>query len=121
MSRDGGRTTIELLNILAKSQKSLSNLISTLPKFFQGRDKVEYEWALKDRIISAAKSYFKGERVEELDGLKIWLDKSSWILFRSSANAPEFRVFVESKSENQTKKLLTEGIDLVKQVISEDK
>lgn len=121
MSRDGGRTTIELLNILAKSKVALSNLISTLPKFFQGRDKVEYEWTLKDRIISAAKNHFKGEKVEELDGLKIWLDENSWILFRSSANAPEFRVFTESKSENQAKRLLTEGIGLVEQIISEDK
>ncbi|MBI3397254.1 hypothetical protein HY045_02145 [Candidatus Woesebacteria bacterium] len=54
-----------------------------------------------------------------MDGLKIWLDEKTWILFRSSSNAPEFRVFVESPSEEKSKQLLQQGLDLVRKVISE--
>lgn len=117
-SRDGGRTTIEILNILSKSGRSLAQLISELPKFYIFRDKVDYKWELKDKIIAEAKEQFKGIKIEEIDGLKIWLDDNTWILFRSSANAPEFRVFVESKDEAKAKNLLKEGIVLVEKVIS---
>lgn len=116
-SRDGGRSTIEVLNILAESKKSLSTLILGLPQYFLARDKVEYRWELKERIIEEARSKFKGVRVDETDGLKIWLDDETWILFRSSQNAPEFRVFAESNSKSKARSLLLEGINLVKDVI----
>ncbi len=119
-SRDGGRMTIEVLNILASSGKKLSELISELPRFYIERDKVEYKWELKDIIINEAKSKFKGVKIEELDGLKIWLDDNTWILFRSSANAPEFRVFAESASADTAKKLLDGGLALVKDVINKN-
>lgn len=118
LSRDGGRMTVEVLNILATSGKKLSELIRELPKFYIERDKVEYKWELKDTIIKTAKEKFKGTKTEELDGLKIWLDDKTWILFRSSMNAPEFRVFAESVSQETAKKLLADGLSLVKEVIS---
>jgi len=120
MSRDGGRASIEILNILAQVKGTLSKLVASLPKFYLFRDKVEYEWNLKEKIIEGAKGIFKGEKTEELDGLKIWLDKSTWILFRSSANAPEFRVFAESKNEEKARKLLTEGLSFVKKIVAQN-
>lgn len=116
-SRDGGRSTIEILNILKESKKTLSNLILELPRYFIARDKVEYDWSLKDKIINQAKSTFKGIKVDETDGLKIWIDEENWILFRSSQNAPEFRVFVESPSLTKAQSLLFEGISLVKKIV----
>ncbi|OGM17869.1 hypothetical protein A2V61_00165 [Candidatus Woesebacteria bacterium RBG_19FT_COMBO_47_8] len=116
-SRDGGRTTVEILNILAAKSAKLSDLIATLPKYFLARDKIEYEWSLKDKIIQEAKNNFKGEKTDETDGLKIWLVGGSWILFRSSLNAPEFRVFAESKKKEEAEELLKKGLELVNQVI----
>jgi phosphomannomutase/phosphoglucomutase len=116
-SRDGGRSTIEMLNLLSEKGMKLSELVATLPKYYQSRDKVEYEWELKDKIISSAKKVFKGIKVDEMDGLKIWLNDDTWILFRSSANAPEFRVFTESKSEREAEELLARGIKFVKDII----
>lgn len=118
-SRDGGRSTIEVLNILAKSRKSLSALISELPQYFLARDKVDYKWELKDRIIDEARKNFKGIKVDETDGLKIWLQKDEWILFRSSQNAPEFRVFAESKTQAKARSLLLKGINLVKEIVGQ--
>lgn len=121
LSRDGGRMTMEVLNILAKGGESFSKLIAELPKFYIEKAKVKYKWELKDTIISEAKAKFKGVKVEEMDGLKIWLNKETWILFRSSANAPEFRVFAESNSLDKAKKLLEKGLGLVREIIAEGK
>ena len=116
-SRDGGRMTIEILNILGKEGKRLSELIATLPKFYITKDKVAYRWELKNKILETAKKTFRGIKSDELDGVKIWLGESAWILFRSSLNAPEFRVFAESKDKNEAEKLLKEGLELVRKVI----
>lgn len=118
MSRDGGRATVEILNILARSKSTLSSLINQLPKFFIARDKVDYKWELKETILEQAKKEFKGIKTEEIDGLKIWVDETSWVLFRSSSNAPEFRVFAESKSKKKAYQLLEKGLELVKKTIS---
>ncbi len=115
-TRDGGTTTIKFLNILAKSGKTFEELISELPKFYLAKTKIDYKWELKDEILKRVKEHFKG-KVDEMDGLKIWIDDDTWMLFRSSANAPEFRVFAESKSEGKAKKLLKEGLDFVENII----
>ncbi len=118
-SRDGGMTTVAILNLLAYHKKSLRQLLSELPQFSIYRTKVEYPWELKDIIIERAKSEFKGKKVEEVDGLKIWVDTNSWILFRSSANAPEFRVFAEAQTHEEAENLGRKGIEFVKQIIKQ--
>jgi len=117
-TRDGGSMTIKILNLLFEHGGKFSGLVSSLPKYFMFRTKVDYRWELKDRIMETAKNQIKGIKVEEIDGLKIWLDESTWILFRSSANAPEFRVFAESKDEAKARNLLKEGCDLVNKIIA---
>lgn len=114
LTRDGGSTTIKLLNILKSKNKKLSDVVSELPKFYSFKDKVNYKWELQETILSEAKKKFKGIKTDERDGVKIWIDKTTWILFRSSQNAPEFRVFAESDIENKAKELSIEGMDLVK-------
>ncbi|HSX48903.1 MAG TPA: hypothetical protein VLE44_01440 [Candidatus Saccharimonadales bacterium] len=116
-SRDGGRSMIEFLNLLKKSKKTVSGLVAELPKFYISRDKVEYKWELKEEMLKRAKIKFKGIKIEEIDGLKIWVSDTTWILFRSSMNAPEFRVFVESDSKEKSRKMLNEGMEFVKEIV----
>lgn len=117
LSRDGGSTTIKILNILKQTNKSLSQLIGELPRFFLYRTKVDCPWEKDNEVLAAAKAKFKGIKTEELDGLKIWTDNTTWVLFRSSQNAPEFRVFAEAKTQEEATKLGEDGIKLVKEVI----
>lgn len=119
MSRDGGTTAITMLNILKSKNKSLSEVLDSLPRFFIYRAKVEYKPELKDAIIEKAKQEFRGKKIEELDGLKIWVTDVTWILFRSSANAPEFRVFAEAPTKEGAENLGRRGIEFVKTVIGQ--
>ena len=117
MSRDAGSTAIKILNLLKQSKKTLGELINTLPQFFLYRTKVTCPIKLNPTILRKAKKKFKGIKVEEIDGLKIWLDNSAWILFRPSSNAPEFRVFAEAEIAERAKNLGQEGINFVKSFI----
>jgi len=117
LSRDGGSTTMKILNLLKEKRKSLGELINMLPKFFLYRTKVECPAELNSRIIKEAKNKFGGRKIETIDGLKIWQNYSSWILFRPSSNAPEFRVFTEAKTKKEAEKLGKRGINFVKSFI----
>jgi phosphomannomutase len=116
-TRDGGSMTMKMLTLFSKLNGSFSSMIAQLPKYYMLRTKVDYKWELKDKILEEAKRKFKGIKIEEIDGLKIWTDDQSWILFRSSQNAPEFRVFAESVEEDRAKKLLDDGVKFVKEII----
>lgn len=117
MSRDGGSSTIKILKLLQQHGKSLSSLVGTLPRFYLYRTKVDCPRELNSMIIKKAKEEFKG-KTETADGLKIWLDSDTWILFRPSSNAPEFRVFAEAKTQEKATELGQKGIRFVQEVIS---
>lgn len=114
MSRDGGSTTIKVLKIISRLNKTLSQLIEEMPKFFQYREKVDCPNKFNGQILELAEKEFQGIKIEKIDGLKIWQDDSSWILFRPSSNAPEFRVFSEAKTKDQADNLGKRGIEFVK-------
>jgi len=118
MSRDGGSSTIKILNLLKQSGKTLGELVNTLPRFFLYRTKVECPRELNRVIIKEAKKNFGGIKVEEIDGLKIWVNRTKWILFRPSNNAPEFRVFAEAENKKEAEKLGKNGIKFVKSLIT---
>jgi len=117
LSRDGGSTAIKMLNILKKTGKKLSQLVNEFPRFFLYRTKVDCPSEFNQIILKKAKEKFKGKKIEEIDGIKIWVKDTSWILFRPSSNAPEFRVFAEAKTKGEAEALGRKGIEFVKSII----
>jgi phosphomannomutase/phosphoglucomutase len=115
LSRDAGSTMIKMLNILSRNDMSLKEVVDTLPRFFLYRAKVECPMSLYPAILDAVKNkHWDGDvRMEDIDGLKIWVGENTWILFRPSSNAPEFRVFVESKFEEENTRFGEESMDFV--------
>jgi len=95
----------------------LQSLVNELPRFYQVREKVDCERELNEKIVAAARAKYSKLKMEELDGLKLIFPSGDWLLFRASGNAPEFRVFTESKDEKEAKRLNDEGMALVKSFI----
>ena len=117
LSRDAGSMVVKILNLLKKTEKILKELISALPQFYIYRTKVDCPTELNPIILKKAKEEFQGIKIEEIDGLKIWQDDTSWILFRPSHNAPEFRVFAEAKTKEESQKLGEKSIQFVKSIV----
>ncbi len=114
--RDGGTTLMKMLNLLKRKNKALSELVNNFPQFSIIKKKVDCPRKFNKTILKNAEESFKGIKVEKIDGLKIWVDKDSWILFRPSGNAPEFRVFSEAKTEKEARNLCNKGIELVREI-----
>jgi len=120
-SRDGGSTTIKMLNLLIKTAKRLSELVAELPKYYTIKNKTDCPREINTLILTEVRKRYTKQKIEDLDGLKVWADSNSWVLFRPSGNAPEFRVFAEAKTDAKAKKLAKKGMALVKKVIEENK
>lgn len=112
LSRDAGSTTIKILNILNDNNKTLRELIGEFPQLYLSRAKIDCPTNIYPTILESVKNKFKGI-IEDIDGIKIWKDDQSWLLFRPSSNAPEFRVFAEATTQDAALKLCEEGINFV--------
>lgn len=115
--KDGGVPLIKMLNIMKKTSLKLSALTKQLPKYFIFKHKIDCPREKNEEILEAVRKKYLRNKIEDIDGLKIWLDKNTWILFRPSGNAPEFRVIAESKTDKKARKLAQDGINFVKMII----
>ncbi len=101
--RDGAMTTALMLEMIATKSMHLSEMINSLPRFYQYKTKFactkEQSSNVMEHLASKATN-----RVETLDGLKIWINDTSWIMVRQSGTEPVMRLYAESNDN----KLLNE-------------
>lgn len=116
LSRDGGSTFVKMLNIMKWSGKPLHELINELPKYYIRRTKFACPTEKFTQILTQAKSFLTSQSVDETDGIKLILDSHTWILFRPSGNAPEFRIFVESNQETKANQLLDSALSFAQKI-----
>lgn len=119
LTRDGGATFVKILNILKWSKKSLGELVGELPKFYIRRAKFACPTEKFAHILEQAKKFQKAVAIDETDGVKLILDAATWVLFRPSGNAPEFRIFVESNSATKANQLLDHALSFAKKLAGE--
>lgn len=113
-TRDGGSSLLSILNILKWSAKPLDALLNEFPKTHILRGKFACAKENHAKILSSAAHFLTPHSIDRTDGVKLILDDNTWVLFRPSSNAPEFRVFVESNSATKAKQLITSAISFAK-------
>jgi len=110
--RDGGMTLALLLELLASSNKSMSDELATLPPSFTTKDKILCKKEDADRIMSKLLAEFPN--ADTVDGIKIVFDKKNWVMVRPSGTEPIIRIFAESDSEKNLKALMKEYTQKIK-------
>ena len=110
--RDGGMTLAIFLELLASSNKSISEEVATLPPSFTTKDKISCKKEDIDRIISRLSGEFPN--ADTTDGIKIVFDKKNWIMVRPSGTEPIIRIYAESDSEKNLETLMKEHIEKIK-------
>jgi len=109
--RDGGMTLALFLELLASSNKSMSEELATLPPSFTTKDKISCEKEDVDKIISKLLAEFPN--ADTTDGIKIVFDKKNWVMVRPSGTEPIIRIYVESDSEKNLEILMKEYIQKI--------
>ena len=106
--RDGAMTTALLLEIMAKTGKTLSQLIAEQPQYFIEKGKIDCSDDKKPVLLSKLLEQIKDMNINTLDGAKIWFEDQSAILLRPSGTEPTFRMYAEAKTQKRAVELIQE-------------
>jgi phosphomannomutase/phosphoglucomutase len=99
--RDGAMATALILDMLAASGSSFSDLVSTLPKMHQFKTKFVCKSRQDiDRAVKACIEHGSPKKVDTLDGAKVWIDEETWVMVRPSGTEPLIRMYAESTDKS---------------------
>ena len=117
--RDSSMTIAKMLELLANSEKTLSELIDELPRYELVKLKTHCPNHLKERVLKklVEKVRESFDKVDETDGVKIYM-KEGWVLVRPSGTEPIFRIFAESKDKEVAKELADRYVKEVSSIVS---
>lgn len=116
--RDGCMTLALMMDLLAKSEKTLSELTSELPLSFTTKDKVPCSQDDSKKLIKSLKEEFPNSDIT--DGIKITIDSKNWVMIRPSGTEPIIRIYGEAESQQKLDTLMSKYIQKVKSVISDN-
>jgi len=102
LGRDSLVAASMILSLLSFSGKSISDEISSIPKYLMVKDKI----LLNSKIdFDSLESIFDCDEINRLDGIKFsWSDK--WIHIRKSNTEPIIRIFAEAPTQDEVDELV---------------
>lgn len=87
------------LTLMAKSGKTASELRKSYPSYYISKNKIELTPETDvDGILVQMKSKYAGEKVNDIDGVKIDFPEE-WVHLRKSNTEPIIRIYAESKDK----------------------
>ncbi len=115
--RDGAMGAAKMLEIMAKTGKRLSELVTEIPKYALYKTKMECPNELKEKVleISAEKAGNDG-RIDRTDGLKIYTAEG-WVLIRPSGTEPIFRIFAESMEIEKSREMAETWKSILEKIV----
>jgi phosphomannomutase / phosphoglucomutase len=112
--RDGSMTMVLVLDLLSKTNKILSEEMKSLPSSFTTKGKIECSKDSFKKILHVLKN--EPYKKDLTDGIKIFLDKSSWVMVRLSGTEPIARIYAESDTEDNLDEIFDKYMSKIKRV-----
>jgi len=101
-----------ILELLAERNKTISELVEEIPKYFIKKDKWPKTGDLQD-MYSNLKNIFPDTKIDEQDGIRFDFSDSSWIHLRPSNTEPIIRLFGEAKTEERIEELFGKAKNII--------
>ena len=122
--RDGAMTTGLVLDMLTnfslanKTTNSFSEIIASLKKIAQFKTKFKCpSKEVANKIVTKCLEHGSPNKIEKLDGAKIWIDDESWIMIRPSGTEPLVRMYGESISQTLLDSKVKEYTRIIESVL----
>ncbi len=121
---DSMLSTVNLLRIMDREGKSVEELVSEFPKFYQVKEKIAVPRQIKRKIVEKIASELEhsppagSQKLVTIDGVKI-IYGDAWLLIRASGTEDVIRVFSDAKSPERARELVEFGKTLVKKTAGE--
>lgn len=95
-----------LLSHLATSPQTLSQLKTRYPKYYMFKHKVSLSSDLSmETILGKVRLNYPGQNIITIDGIKIEMDKDSWVHLRKSNTEPIIRIYSEAVTYEKAKEI----------------
>lgn len=93
-----------ILEHLAESGLTISDLTATIPEYKMVKTKLEYPFDKVSELLEKIKDKYKGSPINSEDGVKINLG-DSWVHIRPSNTEPVVRIIAEAKTRQEAEQL----------------
>ena len=113
--RDGAMTLALVLDLLSKSNKTLSELVSELPDSFTTKDKIKCSKDDAQKVILALKE--ENPDADTTEGIKIIFDTKNWLMVRPSGTEPLIRIYAEADSQEKLDKIMSDNLQKIKSIL----
>ena len=101
-----------LLEMMAQTGKTVSQLVEELPRYYRKLGKVTFGHGRLGNLMQALEESFPDAKADRSDGLKLsWAD--AWIHVRASNTEPLLRLAAEAKSMDRMEDLYNQVIGLL--------
>jgi phosphomannomutase len=94
-----------VLELMAETDKTITELISEIPAYVMKKEKFPAEGEMAEKMIEAAKAGFSQANIDMTDGCRLDLE-DGWISLRKSNTEPVMRIFVEAKDKTTAEKYM---------------
>jgi mannose-1-phosphate guanylyltransferase/phosphomannomutase len=101
---DAMMASAKLLELLAKSQTPLSELVDEIPSTYLIRRCVPCSWEHKGMMMRKVMEDAKGQIVELIEGVKIWQGKS-WVMITPDPDKPVIHILAEGHHQAESEQL----------------
>lgn len=106
------------LTLLAKSGKKVSELRNDYPAYEIYKTKIELTPNINvDAILEAVKRKFAGEKISDIDGVKIDFE-NSWVHLRKSNTEPIIRIYSEAHTAAEAHELASQIEKVIESIIN---
>ncbi len=114
--RDALVGTALFLTYLAKKGMTMTQLRATYPSYFTSKNRIELTPAIDvDKVLREVKAHYAGEKVNDIDGIKIDFP-DNWVHLRKSNTEPIIRVYTEAHSMEEADALAQRFIAEIKNI-----
>lgn len=104
------------LTFLAQKNMKMTKLRKTYPAYFASKNKIQLTPAIDvDKVLREIKARYAGEKVNDIDGVKIDFAES-WVHLRKSNTEPIIRIYTEAKSMDEADALAQRFIAEIKSI-----
>lgn len=101
MARDSMAGIALILELMAKEDKTISEIIEELPQYLVQKEKIVFNGDMDSLYTDLKKEFKDANNVDTLDGIRFDWDDNSWIHIRRSNTEPKMWIISEAKDKKR--------------------
>jgi mannose-1-phosphate guanylyltransferase/phosphomannomutase len=113
--RDSMYATIKILEMIVKHGIKLSELVANVDEFYYKQTKIECRQSLKGKMMRKFLEDAKDKRSSSADGVKIWIDKTDWILMIPDQYTDHLNIYIQAIDKHRGESILAEYGNKIKE------